>query len=93
MRRERLHQLVTDLVTTTWTGDNADVATAIVSDDAFGALCFRLHETGSDAAGIERRWAALVETAVDERTRDWLAERAENPAAWLAHQLSTQTTG
>lgn len=79
MRREQLHQLVTDLVEQTWNGADADLAEAILEDDAFGALCHHLHQAG-DVAWV---WSRLVES-FDDDTLDFLTERADNPAAWLA---------
>ncbi|MEV6073390.1 hypothetical protein AB0L82_43170 [Nocardia sp. NPDC052001] len=84
MRRAQLHQLITGLVERTWTGDNADVARAVLNDEAFGALCYRLSEIGT-AEDIERAWTELIGT-IDDGTLDFLAERADNPAAWLARR-------
>ncbi|MBF6138272.1 hypothetical protein IU501_35455 [Nocardia otitidiscaviarum] len=91
MRRAQLHQFVTGLVEQTWTGDNADVARAVLRDEAFGALCYRLSEIG-DAADIERAWAGLVDD-IDDSALDFLAERADNPAAWLASRARDAATG
>ncbi|WP_331757730.1 hypothetical protein [Nocardia sp. NBC_01388] len=82
MRRAQLHQLITGLIERTWNGDNADVAHAVLRDDAFGALCFRLAEIGA-TEDIERAWTSLV-AEIDDSAMDFLAERADNPAAWLA---------
>jgi hypothetical protein len=82
MRRAQLHQLVTDLIEHTWTGDNADIAEAVLTDDAFGALCHHLNETGD----IEQTWAGLL-AGIDDNALDFLADRADNPAAWLAHRV------
>lgn len=81
MRRAQLHQLVTDLIENTWTGDNADIAEVILADDAFGALCHHLNETGD----VERAWAGLT-AEIDDNALDFLTERADNPAAWLARR-------
>ncbi|WP_280406604.1 hypothetical protein [Nocardia carnea] len=81
MRRAQLHQLVTDLIKNTWTGDNADVAEAVLADDAFGALCHHLNETGD----VEQAWADLV-SGIDDNALDFVAGRADNPAAWLARR-------
>ncbi|MGV9838026.1 hypothetical protein ACWDUL_28030 [Nocardia niigatensis] len=88
MRRAQLHQLVTGLVEDTWNGDNADVARAVLSDEAFGTLCYRLSEVGT-AEDITRAWAGLVED-IDDSAMDFLAERADNPAAWLASRARAQ---
>lgn len=93
MRRAQLHQLVTDLIERTWSGDDADLADAILRDDAFGALCHHLqHASDGDAEAIERVWADLVAT-IDDATLDFLAEDADNPAAWLAHRTQEVSTG
>ena len=81
MRRAQLHQLVTDLIERTWTGDNADVAEAVLTDDAFAALCHHLNETGN----VEQAWAGLV-AGIDDNALDFLAGR-DNPAAWLARRV------
>ncbi|WP_280264662.1 hypothetical protein [Nocardia wallacei] len=88
MRRAQLHQLVTDLIEQTWTGDNADVAAAVLADDAFGALCHHLNQTGD----VEAAWSQLVGT-VDDDALDFLADRADNPAAWLARRAREATAG
>ncbi|MGW4635562.1 hypothetical protein [Nocardia sp. NPDC004415] len=87
MRRAQLHKLVTELIEQTWGGDDADVAEAILADDAFGALCHHLHEAGD----VEPVWAKLIES-FDDKTLDFLAERADNPAAWLASRVRDSYT-
>lgn len=79
MRRAQLHQLVTDLIKQTWNGDDADVAHAVLNDEAFDVLCRYLQEAG-DIATV---WAQLVGTLTDNDL-DFLAEDAHNPAAFLA---------
>jgi hypothetical protein len=88
MRKAQLHELVTGLVTRTWNGLNADIATAVLGDeDAFGALVFRLQDAGGrEAAGVTAAWDELV-GQLDENTLDWLAEDAENPAGFLASRV------
>jgi hypothetical protein len=47
MRKAQLHKFVTGLVTSTWNGENADVAESVLGDeDAFGALAYRLQQVG-----------------------------------------------
>jgi hypothetical protein len=88
MRRQQLHEYVTDLVRQTWNGVDADVAEAVVDDDAFGALAYRLNEAGGgEAAGITEAWNELIDSLSDNDL-DWLADRSENPAAWLCNRLS-----
>lgn len=92
MRREKLHEFVTELIESTWNGDYDDVAEAVLSDeDAFGALCYRLNEAGDgDAAGIEEAWEQVVEQ-LDDNDLDWMAEEAEVPAAFLCSKLANRT--
>ena len=66
----------------------ADVAEAVVDDEAFGALAYRLNEAGGgEAAGITQAWNELIDSLSDNDL-DWLADRSENPAAWLCNRLS-----
>lgn len=85
MRLSKLHEFVSGLVTDTWTGDNADVAEAVLNDtDAFGALVFRLQQAGgTEPDGVTTVWNELVD-GLDDSTLDFLAERADNPAGYLA---------
>lgn len=85
MRRAQLNHFVIELVEKTWHGGDADIARAVLADEAFGALCYRLGEHG-DAAEIEQVWASLT-AEIDDRTLDFLAE-ADNPAAWLAKRAT-----
>lgn len=89
MRRQQLHEYVTDLVRQTWGGVDADVAEAVIDDEeAFGALAYRLNEAGGgEAAGITEAWNELIDSLSDNDL-DWLADRSENPAAWLCNRLS-----
>jgi hypothetical protein len=88
MRKAQLHEFVTDLVTSTWTGENADVATAVLADeDAFGALVHRLQQTGgTEPDGVTTAWNAVLDQ-LDDTTLDFLAERADNPAGFLASRV------
>lgn len=87
MRNQPRIDLLTELVTNTYDGDNADVADAILGDDdAFGALAHRLDEVGGGTAeGLEETWNQLVESLSDAAL-DFVAELAEHPAAYL-HSL------
>jgi hypothetical protein len=89
MRRARLHEFVADLIEAAWTGDDADVAAAVLADqDAYGALCHHLNDAGGgDATGIEQAWLALV-ASLSDHALDWLADTAEHPAAVLASMLA-----
>ena len=88
MRRQQLHEYVTDLVRQTWNGVDADVAEAVVDDEAFGALAYRLNEAGGgDAAGITEAWNELIDSLSDNDL-DWLVDASENPAAWLCNRLA-----
>jgi hypothetical protein len=64
MRDAKLKSLVTTLIGETFTGADADVATAILNpadEDAFGILCFRLHEyADGDADTIAVRWREVA---------------------------------
>lgn len=90
MRKAQLREFVTGLVTSTWAGDrdNADVAESVLADeDAFGALVFRLQQAGgTDEAGLTAAWTELVDQ-LDDGTLDFLAERADSPAGFLASRV------
>ena len=88
MRKAQLRNFVTGLVTSTWNGDNADVAESVLADeDAFGALVFRLQHAGGDAPdGLTVAWQQLVDQ-LDDSALDFLAERADNPAGFLASRV------
>jgi len=89
MRKPPLRQLVTELIELTWTDTNADVAQAVLDDhDAFDVLCHHLNETGDGTAnGIEQAWNTLADSLSDNEL-DWLADTADNPAAFLASKLT-----
>lgn len=87
MRSKALHTLVTDLVQDAFDGDDQDVAEAVLADDAFGALCYRLNEAGDGSADdVTAAFNELV-TALDDETLDFLAEQADAPAAFLASRV------
>lgn len=88
MRKAQLHEFVTGLVASTWTGDNADVATAVLADeDAFGALAYQLQQAGgSERDGVSAAWQQMVDN-LDDSALDFMAEKAANPAAFLARQV------
>ena len=88
MRKARVREFVTDLVTSTWNGENTDVAEAVLADeDAFGALVFRLQQVGgTEPDGLKSAWHTVVEQ-VDDSTLDFLVERADSPAAFLASRV------
>lgn len=48
------------LVTSTWNGDNAEVAASVLADDdAFGALVFRLQQaSGTEPLGPKKKEAS-----------------------------------
>lgn len=88
MREAQLREYVTGLVTSTWTGENHDVAKAVTADeDAFGALVFRLQQAGgTDPDGLTSVWNEVVDQ-LDDSTLDFLAERADSPAGFLASRV------
>lgn len=90
MRSYELHEFVTNLVTDEWTEADEDVATAILADnEAFGALCHRLNDASDGERGrIQSAWAELMAGLSDDEL-DFLAERADNPAAFLASKVGT----
>ncbi|WP_431879213.1 hypothetical protein [Amycolatopsis sacchari] len=88
MRKAQMNEFVASLVTRTWTGVNADVAESVLADeDAFGALVFRLqHAGGNESDGLTAAWNELVDQ-LDDSALDFLAERADNPAGFLASRV------
>lgn len=88
MRKAQLHEFVTGLVTSTWTGENADVAESVLADeDAFGALVHRLQQAGgTEPDGLTAAWNAVL-AQIDDSTLDFLAERADSPAGFLASRV------
>ncbi len=87
MREARLHTFVTELITGTWIGEDADVAEAVTGDEAFGVLARRLDEAGDGVAeGIAQAWTQLV-TGLSDNDLDFLAQRAESPARVLYARL------
>jgi len=66
MRRARLHEFITELITNTWTDNDA----VLDDQDAFGALYHHLNQAGDgDAHGIEQAWTTLVDSLSDTRPR------------------------
>lgn len=88
MRSTQVREFVTGLVTSTWEGVNADVAQSVLADeDAFGALVYRLQLVGGTGPdGLKAAWTAVVDQ-LDDRTLDFLVERADSPAAFLASRV------
>lgn len=83
MREARLHVYVTELVTNTWTGEDADVAEAVTGDEAFDVLARRLNEAGDgEPAGIATAWTDLV-ASLSDNDLDFLVKRADSPARVL----------
>ena len=89
MRKAQLHEFVTGLVTSTWSGENADVAESVLADEeALGALAHRLQQVGgSEPEGLTAAWHAML-AQLDDSTLDFLVERAANPAAFLASRVA-----
>ena len=85
MRRAQLEQAVQELITLTF-HDAPDVAEAIREDEAFGALVGTLQNTGWDREEIAANLSAAADD-LDDRTLDWLAEQASNPAAFIASRI------
>ncbi|GAA1983060.1 hypothetical protein [Amycolatopsis minnesotensis] len=88
MREATLHKHVTDLINSTWCGEDADVATAVLADeDAFGALAYLLGQAGDgEPDGIAKAWGELV-AELDDGALDFLTSRAGRPAAFLASRV------
>lgn len=88
MRRAQLTEFVTNLVTNTWTGEDADVAEAVLSDkDAVAALAFRLQDAGgSTPDGLTQAWNHVV-SQLDDNQLDWMVNSADSPAGFLASRV------
>lgn len=89
MREAQLREFVSGLIARTWNGENADVAESVLADQdrAFGALVYRLQTVGgADPDGLTVAWNAMLEQ-LDDRALDFLAERADSPAAFLASRV------
>lgn len=75
---------VTDLVHATFDSELAD---AIVEDEAFGALVGTLtRDTGGDYDSMDRLLTG-VSNSLEDRTLNWLIERADHPAAYIASRI------
>lgn len=84
MRRAQLEQTVRELVEATF---DADVAEAIVGDEAFGALASTLQrEADGDYDAMDRALTGVA-NSLDDRTLDWLADGSDNPAAFIASRI------
>lgn len=89
MRAREREQLLIELVEETWTGNDEDLGAAVLDGDgAFRALAWNL-EDASDGSpdGFAAAWHDLVH-GIDDHTLDWLADEADNPAAFLASRVS-----
>lgn len=87
MRRNELLHAVAELLVSTFGDDDADVAEAIVEDDAFPALASRLqYATAGDYDAMDRMITTVVND-LDDNTLDWLVDEAANPAAFIASKL------
>ncbi|MGJ6962545.1 hypothetical protein ACSDR0_11610 [Streptosporangium sp. G11] len=64
-----------------------DVAAAITADSV--AMAAAIHLAGQAATTPEELTTLIAAIAadVDDRLADWLTDRAEAPAAWLAAQI------
>uniref|UniRef100_UPI003F494434 hypothetical protein n=1 Tax=Streptosporangium sp. CA-256172 TaxID=3240076 RepID=UPI003F494434 len=84
MRAHLIPDLLTEAIRTHFPDD---VAEAITADTE--PMAAAIHLAGQAASSPEELTALIAAIAadVDDRLADWLAERAENPAAWLATQI------
>src|SRR5215470_7826779 len=92
MRRVPLRQYVTELIEHTWTDTNADITHAVLDDhDAVDVLCHHLNQAGDGTTnGIEQACNTLTDSLTDNDL-DWLADTADNPAAFPSQQTHLAT--
>ncbi|GAB2763029.1 hypothetical protein GCM10027174_44640 [Salinifilum aidingensis] len=93
MRRSALLEHVADLIHGTYAGqpDSDDVAQALLNDhdDPFAALAHNLHNATTDGTReqVTEQFQKLA-LALSDPELDFIAERAESPAGYLASRVA-----
>jgi hypothetical protein len=84
---DRRRTRAASVITEAWPGELGEKVLNAVRDlDAFGALAYTL-----DYARLDGVDPVAILHRIDEDTLEWAIEEANNPAAFLASRITTET--